>query len=412
MRWGRRTVFTRHESRAGGCRRAGWYAALAGFLLALVVGGVAPRQGSAGTIPSISTPSVSVPPVSVPTASVPTVTVPTVSVPTVTVPKVTVPTVTAPNPPTPTVPTVSVPKLPIHTPTVPAVSTPSTHLPSTGSHSPAAGAGSRYASQPAGGGAGSTAGGSSGARSTAGGATGSAGGTNESFAVRVARDGAGSAMARPPRGRLSQPYLRRVVSQLKGCLSSLPARQSEVLVLRTGTGLRHSYTRAQVAKILHVTVAQEGRLEHQAVTGLGKASVGSGCAAPARSLQRAVSLTMRAVTNFINGFSSPSAPPAGASVSGAPKASPKRSHARPKHSPAPQTATSPAAPARLRSAGIVSPDNGGLSWMLLALMIAAGTAALMLMFAYLRSQPETGPPEGQPNRWLALRHRAEAESGV
>ena len=165
-------------------------------------------------------------------------------------------------------------------------------------------------------------------------------------------------------------------------------------MLRTGTGLRRSYTRAQVAKILHVTIAQEGRLEHQAVTGLGKASVGSRCASPARSLQRAVSLTMRAVTNFIHGFSSPSAAPASAPVSAAPKAAPKSSHARPKHAAAPPKTTSPGTAARPRSAAIVSPDHGGLSWLMLALMIAAGTAALMLILGYRRQQPETSAPEG------------------
>ena len=217
---------------------------------------------------------------------------------------------------------------------------------------------------------------------------------NESFAGRLARDGAGSAIARPPRGPLSQPYLRRVVSKLKGCLSSLPARQSEVLVLRTGTGLRRSYTRAQVAKILHVTVAQEGRLEHQAVTGLGKASVGSrlrqpGTIAPAggvadharrNELHPRILLAERA--------------PAGAPVSAAPKAAPKRSHARPKHAPAPPkttspgTAAAPGAPASFRRTTAASPGC------MLALMIAAGTAALMLIFAYLRQQPRDQCHEG------------------
>ena len=315
MRWGRRSVLARHESRAGGLRGLGWFAAIAGFLLALIVGGALPRDGSAGTIPSIpsvSVPSVSVPKVtvpttvSVPTVSVPTVTVPKVTVPTVTVPKVTVPTVTTPPPVhTPTVPTLSVPKkspLPVHTPTAPASSRPSTQTPSAGSHSPAAGTGS--GSTAASSGVVSAPGGSSGTGSTTG-SSGSAGGADRSFAGAFAGDGAGAAIARPPRGQLSQQYLRRVISKLKGCLSSLPAHQSEILVLRTGTGLRRSYTRAQVARILHVTVAQEGRLEHQAVTGLGKAAVGSTCASPARSLQRAAQLATRAVLNFVHTLSSP-----------------------------------------------------------------------------------------------------------
>ena len=94
MRRGRRTVLTRLESRAGGLRRAGLHAAIGGFLLVLILAALAPRQGHALTIPSVSTPTV----------SVPTVTVPKVTVPTVSVPTVTVPTVTAPRSPTPTVP--------------------------------------------------------------------------------------------------------------------------------------------------------------------------------------------------------------------------------------------------------------------------------------------------------------------
>jgi hypothetical protein len=132
---------------------------------------------------------------------------------------------------------------------------------------------------------------------------------------------------------------------------------------------------------------------------------------------------MRAVLNFIHGFSAPSAPAAAAApLPAAAKAAPKRSHARTNHhSSAQPTATSPTASPRLRSAGIVSPDHSGLSLLLLALMLAAGMAALLLLLAYRRQAPvatatESRPDRwrglGQADRWRALRHGAQAAVGL
>jgi hypothetical protein len=61
------------------------------------------------------------------------------------------------------------------------------------------------------------------------------------------------------------------VSAHRGCLSSLAPRQTQVLVLRTGFGLRRAYTRLQAARILHVSLPQEGNLEREAVAGLNSA---------------------------------------------------------------------------------------------------------------------------------------------
>ena len=96
MSGGRRLVLTRLGKRAGGRLRAMGRVVIGAVLLALILEALAPRQGHALTIRSISTPTVSVPAVTVGTVTVPTVTVPKVTVPTVSVPTVTVPTVTVP----------------------------------------------------------------------------------------------------------------------------------------------------------------------------------------------------------------------------------------------------------------------------------------------------------------------------
>ena len=67
MRGARRSVPARHERRAGSVRRVGLRAAAWGFVLALIAGGLAPSEGHAQTIPSISTPTVSLPMVTLPT---------------------------------------------------------------------------------------------------------------------------------------------------------------------------------------------------------------------------------------------------------------------------------------------------------------------------------------------------------
>ncbi len=77
---------------------------------------------------------------------------------------------------------------------------------------------------------------------------------------------------------LSTQKLRRLVTQLKGCLSSLAPQQTEVLVLRTGIGLRHAFSRRTVAQILGVSVQKELQIEQAAVLGLNRASAHSSCA--------------------------------------------------------------------------------------------------------------------------------------
>ncbi len=263
------------------------------------------------TVPTLSTPvttpAVSTPAVTTPIVTVPKVTVPTVTVPPVTVPKVTVPKITVPTP------TVSVPRAtsPVHVPTVQTRSAPSPSASSlsTGSSSRGApvAAGAGRSAQPAGGSA------------TAATATGDGASASGSYVAGPslldgsadAGAGAGLAASRAARhrGPLSTKALRRLVTQLKGCLSSLAPRQTEVLVLRTGIGLHHGFSRQEVAKILGVSAKAEARLEQTALGGLGRVSTHTGCASvssevPA-SVRTAVLVTERAILGLSRALTVP-----------------------------------------------------------------------------------------------------------
>ena len=187
--------------------------------------------------------------------------------------------------------------------------------------------------------------------------------------------------------------LHRLVSHLKGCLSSLAPRQSNVLVLRTGLGLKHAYSRRQVARILHVTLQQEGRVESQAVARLQGASAGGRCMSAQSSVPEAVARTVSllASTNQLG--------PTGNTTPGA-------------FSSAPQSAAKSSSPSRggthpnsggggssnpqLKSASISPEQHGGLDWLLLALLAAAALMALWVIVARRQAHPETAAAAPQP----------------
>ena len=264
--------------------------------------------------------------------TVPSVPTPTVTVPAVTVPPVTVPTsppvtVTPPKPPPVTMP-VQAPA--IHTPTVATPSVPGatspTRVPSVGTglrpNVPAAqgiaGAPGRSASSQA-----STSSGATSSSSSLSAGSSTAGSPMAVRSTGASRDRhgrpAGSGAARRhKRPLLSDRRLRRLVSLLKGCLPSLFPRQSNVLILRTGLGLKHAYSRRQVARILHVTLQQEGKAERQAVSGLRRASAGGRCVSAQSSVPKAVARTVSllASTNELGptGNTTPGAVPGGSSA--------------------------------------------------------------------------------------------------
>ena len=168
---------------------------------------------------------------------------------------------------------------------------------------------------------------------------------------------------------MSQRKLRRLVSRLKGCLSSLAPRQTEVLVLRTGLGLKHAYTRRQVARILHVSLPQEGNIERQAVAGLNSAAAGGRCTSTPTSVRKAVARTVGLLLALTNQLASTGSTPTGASPGTRQRAQhDPQAQGRPLQRPAARRPSS-----RFKSASIAPPEHGGLDWLLLllALLIAA-----------------------------------------
>ena len=334
----------------------------------------APRfVASAASIPALSKPSLG--------TTVPTPTVPTTGVPTPTVPALQVPTVTVPA-----MPTVPIPSLPL--PSTPAA--PSVHLPSpVRSSASSSSLGSLHAPTVAralGGSAGSqsevTPSAYAGAASSASGAGGSAYATDSSAGDGIAAAGSQEASSRD-RAQLAlspQAALRRLVLRLRGCLAALPPRQAQALVLRTGIGLPRDFSREEVARLLRVSLQQEGRIEHDAVAGLDNLSHAR-CAGSRASLQAA---THAAVTGALALLrqSTPAAPSATPSAGRSRRASPG---ARQTAAASPATNSS----GRSRSAAIAPPQTGGPVWLLLAL-ITAGLLAAWFIFVRLRPQAAAG----------------------
>ncbi len=201
---------------------------------------------------------------------------------------------------------------------------------------------------------------------------------------------------------LSNRRLRRLVSLLKGCLPSLFPRQSNVLILRTGLGLKHAYSRRQVARILHVTLQQEGKAERQAVSGLRRASAGGRCVTAQSSVPKAVARTVSllASTNQLGptGNTTPDALP------NAPQPADKSSS--PSHGGAhPNSGGGGSSNPQLKSASISPQQHGGLDWLVLALLAAAALMALWFIVARRQAHPETaaaaphsGPTATSPSR--------------
>lgn len=95
--------------------------------------------------------------------------------------------------------------------------------------------------------------------------------TSDAKRGSAASDGAGI------RHSFSKRYLRGLVLRFKSCLAVISTRQEKVLALRTGLGLKQSYGPSRVARILHVSVAREGQIEHNAVAALGSAAAAGFC---------------------------------------------------------------------------------------------------------------------------------------
>ena len=390
MTGGWRRFLARLKCRPGRAWRTAVKVSLGGVLLALalLLVGTQPRSSPALTVPTIvSVASVTVPTPTISTPSVPTPAVSTPSLPTPTVPTVSVPKPTPPPAPVPTPGPVHVPApLPVPTPTVSTPSVPSVSVPAPVRSAPAD-TGSAPRSQSGSG----TGTGSAGPSVPQGSSTPStshvAGGSSSSgYATAPNAQSAsydGSAAGNGPRGQvrlLTQQELRRLVSRLRGCLASLTARQTQVLVLRSGLGLRHSDTRRQVAAILHVTLRQEGRIERQATSGLTRASAQGRCANRVTLLRASLlhTLSLLLPLTFPPPASASARPPVQPATTNHPTA--KSRHGRVSRATSGQSNSAP------NSSSITPPDKGGLNLLLLLLGAIAGLVALWLVRSRPRAQ--------------------------
>ncbi len=225
-------------------------------------------------------------------------------------------------------------------------------------------------------------------------------GAGPSLSHKSADAGAGAGLAASRaarhRGPLATKALRRLVTQLKGCLSSLAPRQTEVLVLRTGIGLQHGFSRQEVAKILGVSATAEARLEQAALGGLARASTHTGCATASSKLPASARTAILVAARTILGLSRAlSTPGPSTAVAHAPATSHSgaASHGRRStRSKAPTPTTAP----QVRKAAIPSPAHSSSYWLWLLLLIGAGLLGLWLITARHRARPETTPASSRP----------------
>ena len=184
-------------------------------------------------------------------------------------------------------------------------------------------------------------------------------------------------------GRRLSPHEKLValVSQLRGCLGSIPTRQKRTLTLLTGVGGGPSHGARQVARILNVSAHRERQIEQAAVAGLRKANAHTACgtaAQPGPAIARAVAAGSGAIIELLQGTSSATTPAV------RPQTGPGRATSR--SGVGAQRGTSPNAPAPLPPAppksGVISaPENSGMDWALLAtaIVLLLGAAAFVIL---------------------------------
>lgn len=205
-----------------------------------------------------------------------------------------------------------------------------------------------------------------------------------SGAADEARSRAGGMSSAPGHpGRRLSPHEKLValVSQLRGCLGSIPAREKRTLTLLTGVGGGRSHSERQVARILNVSARRERQIEQAAVAGLRKANAHTACgtaAQPGPAIARAVAAGSAAIIELLQG-TSPATTPAVRPQTG-------QGRTTSRSGVGPQLGTSPSAPAPLPPAppksGVISaPENSGMDWALLATAIALllGAAAFVIL---------------------------------
>jgi len=167
------------------------------------------------------------------------------------------------------------------------------------------------------------------------------------------------------RGGFTKRYLHRLVTHHRGCLSVISGRYATLITLRTGWGIRRSFSRSAVARMLHISLGREGQLEHQAVTAIGTAESRGSCARAQRVNATALFLAPTEQSLLRQPL------PRGLVSARASN----RTHARPKHRrhhQAVSAASTGGIPADIP--GVPHPGSSSFPWLFVVLGLVAATA--------------------------------------
>lgn len=198
--------------------------------------------------------------------------------------------------------------------------------------------------------------------------------------------------ARAHSGPFTERYLRRTVLSLRGCLTSITPQYARDLILRTGVGIKRSYSRRRVARMLRVNLRREGQIEREGVLALRTAAGDGFCAASRNAGTKRGLLTETVEASLLAGVL-PAPLLTGAPQSGGrrtPHRAARRGPGRARH------AVSSA------SAGLPLPRPGSSSADLLLLLAALGATALLAVVARQRMlRTNLAPAPRTPQETLA-----------
>jgi hypothetical protein len=188
---------------------------------------------------------------------------------------------------------------------------------------------------------------------------------------------------RARRVSLSNHRLRLIVMRLRGCLSAIAPQQAEVLVLRTGIGLRRSYRPDQIARILRVTLPREAQIERSGVSALQSAARDGSCTgARGATTGGALFVAGTELPSWAHPISAARVGTGSASLGGLHSAQYRRHRAR--HAISGATTGPPAV--------IIPPRHGRVDWVFGVFVISVLAVAGWLIVSDLRSR--TGKRSG------------------
>jgi Flp pilus assembly protein TadD len=173
----------------------------------------------------------------------------------------------------------------------------------------------------------------------------------------------------------------------------ISSRYANVLTLRTGWGIQRSYSRRAVARMLHVSLAREGRIEHAAVRALGTADTHGSCARTQQATRSALFMDSNELA--LLGQSVPRAFTSGASSQSSHTASKAKSG---HHRSSVSAASTAGVPGSIPS--LPHPGTSSFPWLfvILGLVVATALASPVARRRWLHPRTFGGPVPGHGPR--------------